>query len=389
MSEDHPVSENYPSEGFTSESLEKYNKLISSYIKKSVTQNSIDELKKILTSNPFVFESVNVDVQQLSESEKLFSLPEYTYPQKANITMSEYPVVPVSSNVYKTTIQPFVSPEGASLDLNLFINHDPSLPPNVIVIDYVNSGELFCNMSYVHINHALPALNKLYRSYLNVGDFINPALPLGYTSSRLSYAVTCKSPTNPDSIAWSFPLEKFFNYNPILKDLPVCEYYTHQSIDNSVPVVISSHYKYANVVSGMHSCSHPVLSQSSPECFNFNSLSSCPSYSPLKTELLSNKISSDHSSSEINFSLTYSLTCSGKHMFAITNNTINEDVNVLVYPSSYSYDQCLTEATTVYHEYINPYLSNFHTVSENEKSNISDSTKDLEKESYINSLLVG
>lgn len=389
MSDNFPFDDNYPTEGFSSQSLDKYNKLISSYLK-NLPQIDVDTLKKIVNTE-LSLESPHFEVafMPVLDNQQHLPLSDFIDTQKAIDPMTlTYPVHSVSHNVYKTVIQPYVNSEGNRLDLNLFINHDPSLPANIIVIDYFNSGELFCNLSYINIDHALPTLNKLYANYLNAYDFVQYDLPVGYASTKLSYAVTCQSPTSPTSIAWSFPLDKFFSYTHTPKDHPICQYYTHQSSDGSVPVVISPHYKYANIVHDVHSCSHHAF-DSFASCPHMNSFSSCSFYSPLKTELLSNTLSSSHSSSAIQFSLTYSLTNSAKHMFTVTNTTINEDVNVLLYPSSHSYDECFEEATKIYNQYIEPYLSTDHIISENEKSNISDPIKDLQKESYINSLLVG
>ena len=390
MSDNFPVSSEYPIDGHTSESIIniELSKKIESFLNKfkqfeastSHDQASINLLKEILATNP----SLPVE-DTFSISKPIHKMIAH----KVNSNMSAYPVNPVAPNVYKTVIQPFVSPDNTPLDLNLFINHDPSLPSEVIVIDYLNSGELFCNLSDTNINQALPNLNKLYASYLNRPDFSDPNLPVGYNSPIIPYAYTCLSPTNPHSIAWSFPLKKFFKYTQSPKDVPICQYYTHQSSDNSVPVIISSHYKYANTIPGNHSCSHPILSENPFQCSSYNSFSSCSYYSPLQTQLLSKTVASPHSSSTVEFTLTYALTNLGKHMFSITNQTIGEDVNVLVYPSTHSYEQCLQEATSIYNEYIDPYRFTDHTVSENEKSNISDSTKIVEKESYITSLLVG
>jgi len=311
-------------------------------------------------------------------------------PLKASLPMSNYPVTHHSNNVYKAVIQPYISPENTPLDLNLFINHDSSIPGGTFVIDYFNSGELYCNLSLVNLIEATNSLNKLYARHLGKGDFANTELPIGYSHSTLSFATVCKSPTNPNSIAWSFPTITFFNYTTIAQDVPLCEYYSHRSSDNSVPVVISSHYKYANTISDFHSCSHPKLAtQSFTSCGSFSSFSSCPLYCPIKTEILSNTIASSHSSSSINFSLTHSLTAAGNHVFIINNDTLNQSINTLNYPSTLSYDECLQEATSIYTQYIDPYLSTSHSISENEKSEISDSNKDVEKESYITSLLAG
>jgi len=380
---DSPVSDNFPPNG-----------LSETFFKNQASMQSLDEFLSKFTKNEHEKSLVNLlkEISVISPNiitESIDSVPLNSYKQKVNPNMSSYPVVSVSPNQYKTVIYPHVSPEGEPMEINLFINHNTSFPHNVIVIDYLNSGELFCNLSEVSLENALPTLGKLYASYLNRSEFVNPDLPVGYTSNTLPYAVTCLSPTNSFSIAWTFPLDKFFSYTHVPKDTPICQYYTHQSTDNSVPVIISPHYKYANTVSGHHSCSHPILSENLFSCSSYNSFSSCSFYSPLQHELLSKTVASPHSSSSLDFSLTYSITSLGKHMFTITNRTINEDVNVLVYPATYSYDQCLEEATSIYHEYIEPYVSTSHIISENEKSNLSDSTKDVEKESYITSLLVG
>jgi len=248
---------------------------------------------------------------------------------------------------------------------------------------------LFCNLSQINLQNTRPLLQNLYARYLSSPEFVNDTHPIGYTSTMIPSAVTCVSPVNSDSIAWSFPLAKLFDYTHVSKDIPVCQYYTHQSLDDSVPVIISSKYKYANVIPGNHMCSHPSVSQNPYSCSFFTFFSNCSMYSPSQQEILFKTVTSPNSSSTLDFVLTYSLTSSGNHMFVLTNQTIGEDVNVLVYPQTYSYDKCLEEATSIYNQYIEPYSSTLCVISENQKISSSDSTKYVEKESYITSLLVG
>lgn len=306
--------------------------------------------------------------------------------------MSNIPInadSPISSNF---TIYPYKNHPGETpAPYNVYISHDETVPTGTFIVDYFSSGQIFCNLKEYSLIAALDTIQTLYRNFFfsQSKDLSSPPPSLDYTSSSLSIAKAILSPTSDEVLAWQLPLDTFFKYEYKVQEIPVCSHYTYQ--DSKPVLIVSKNYPYANVVQDSPHCSHPDIQQkgSFTSCFMSSNQSACVNYSPNIVFISKTNVTPLNTSEVISFALTYSLSSFGAHLFQIKNITHNTLLNTLSYPSSFEYDDCLSEAQKIYQEYLDVYSQDVLVSDDLSISVVNDSSKDLQKTSYISSLALG
>lgn len=305
--------------------------------------------------------------------------------------MSSSSITKLSPTLYKAVINPSTPNASNPLEITLFINHYSEVPFGFFDIDFFGSGELYCDFLSTNLISLKSTMTTLYGSYLfNESSDLSSLPPsVGYTSKSLSFAVSVPSTLDSSLLSWRFPLETFFEFSSVEKQHSICSYYTYSS--SNTPVHISSRYKFANVIEGYPTCSHPST-DSNPNpvnCpFSSSSFPSCSFYTPTKKTLLSTTLTPSNSSQSLTFELNYSITTDSSHVFSIENKTLGQQLNTLTFPSSvvFSYEECESEAIKIYNEYLETYSTSSYLFSDNEISS-DQQTEEIKKPSYINSIM--
>lgn len=275
--------------------------------------------------------------------------------------------------------------DGSPNFYNVYINHDENIPDNRFVWDYFSTGELYLNMNLFNLTEYKDVFSVLYTSYFLTGKISNPDQN---TTSSLTFATVIPY---SDYYAWAFDLSTFFEYEKIAQETPICEYMTISHSGPNGIVIRSSHYKFANIPNSYTNCSHPHLTANNPiqSCHYIGCNSNCPVYSPLTKVVHQRRVNKLNSSSFIDFQLTYSQSDRLVHIFQVKNLTDSLIVNTIRYPQDIqkSYDELLSEAMTVFDQYLEAYIDPTYTTIQLSSDSTEDSFKDEQKPSYIASLL--
>ena len=323
-------------------------------------------------------------------------LSKYIKKLKIGETMSDIPVNIESPNSLSFTIYPYKQVPGEPLaPYNVYITHDESVPHDTIIIDYFSSGQLFCNLKKISISSANQSIQVLYKNYLfnSSTDLSSPPPKVGYQSRSLNIATAVASPTSNEVLAWMFPLATFFTSQSKPQEIPVCIYYTyHSPASDSTPVKLTSkHYPYANYVESTPHCSHPDIPSSSSflSCSFSANQSLCSKYTPNTTILHQSVVTPANTESTISFSIVYSLSSFGGHLFQIKNDTNDTILNTFNYPLDINYDQCLNDVRKYYDQYLDVYQTDLYLMTTPDLSPSDDTSRDTNKSSYITSLIPG
>lgn len=268
---------------------------------------------------------------------------------------------------------------GETSSYNIYINHSNDIPDQYFVWDYYGSGELYCNFRKNNLMLWKDSFPKLFTSY-----FLNSKLSQPHSSGLDPYTFALSIPFH-DRYVWSFVIDTFFTYEKLIKESPVCTYFT---LSTSEVTVVSDHYQFANLVDSTPCCSHPTVSSSTKHshCQFYPGNSTCPLYSSSSRIVSSRLVDLENTSNQILFNLTYSMSDSFSHIFEITNQTADCIVNVMKYPSSLSYDEVLSESIQIFDSYVSSYANSNCQISDKEVSS-QDTNKDKPRTSYIESLI--
>jgi hypothetical protein len=315
------------------------------------------------------------------------SLPtQETFPMSTHYIINSAPSnSPVNSLFF--TFPVLIQSESSSnepLTYTIYINHSESIPDGQIVWDYFGSGETYCNLNKVELIQAKDNFSQLYSKYMIVNNRLG-IQPQVVGLSPFNFASSVEAPSG--NLAWSFSIETFFIFNKKVTDDAVCIYLTKKNSDTTV---ISKHYVFANVPNNICSCSNPSISNSqtkSVPCHFSMQNSSCPLYKYESEIVYSQDVTPINSSQISSFDLVYYLSIQGNHTFKINNSSSDVIINTLKYPSSFTYDDSLVEAISIFKEYMESYSSSDFSFSEVKRDTLQDTGKDIEKSSYISSLI--
>jgi hypothetical protein len=256
--------------------------------------------------------------------------------------------------------------------------------------DYFASGELYISLPpNKKIASAKNSFTKLYNKYFLDGPLSSP-LPTSEIMNffhEIAYCVT--SPSDLSVTAWAFDLELLFNLEDCEQPTaaqknPVCKYF---SINSSNVIFKSEHYKFANLIENTSNCSSPQISSSDSISFCpqyiFNTpQTSCHYYSYDFTTVESTLIQPKNSSSTFTIDLIYANSLDSSHLFKIINTADSSEISSFHYPSDSLYEDILSEAISVYSNFIECYQD--HDLSANVSKN---QTIPETKLSYIQTLI--
>ena len=268
---------------------------------------------------------------------------------------------------------------GETSSYNIYINHTDDISDESFVWDYYGSGELYCNFRNYNLSYWKDSFVKLYTQYLILDKLPQPDKaghnPYPFTSSVLFNG----------RYVWSFSISTFFNFEKVIKESPVCSYFT---INNSDISILSEHYQFANVVDSTPCCSHPTLSSPTKHsfCQFYPGNYTCPLYTPSSKVVSSRLVDFDNTSNQILFDLTYSFSDSSSHIFQIKNLSNDSIINTMRYSSDFSYEEVLSESIEIFDSYISSFSDSNCQISEKELTS-QDINKDKPKVSYIESLI--
>lgn len=268
---------------------------------------------------------------------------------------------------------------GESSSYNIYINHTDDISDDFFIWDYYGSGELYCNFTKYNLTYWKDSFVKLYTQYLIAGKLSQPD-KAGHNPYPFAFSVPFH-----DRYVWSFPISTFFNFEKVIKESPVCSYFTINTSDVSI---LSEHYQFANIVDSTPCCSHPTLSSPTKHsyCQFYPGNSVCPLYTPSSKVVSSRLVDLDNTSNQIPFDLTYSFSDSSFHIFQIKNLSNDCIINTMKYPSNISYEEVLYESIEIFDSYISSFSDSNCQISEKEVTS-QDINKDKPKVSYIESLI--
>ena len=309
------------------------------------------------------------------------------FKQEIPFMSTHYIINQLSSTSLSFTFPVLVHSESSSDEspsYTIYINHMESIPDGQIVWDYFGSGETYCNLNKVKLIQAREIFSQLYSKYM-ISHTRLGVQPQVVGLTPYDFARSVEAPSG--NLAWSFTLSTFFIFEKKATDDAVCIYLTRK---NEEATLVSKHYRFANIPNNACNCSSPSVPNSQTKnvsCHFSSQNSDCPFYEYDSQIVYSQDVTPINSSQVSSFDLAYYLSIQGFHTFKINNSSLGVIVNTLKYPSTFSYDDSLVEAISIFNQYLDSYSSSDFSLSEVTRDTPQDTSKDIEKSSYITSLI--